>query len=214
MIDDKAIYFGDNYDYVIMPSLDAPLINDQSIKGKDVESKVEHLDFYYKIMELFNKFILIMVRNGINFDHVSLSTSAGIVCKKDFYDRYKAADTELKKNLMKDLFGSVYKDVVPVTFTIDFENTGYEGKNLSEMNLKPELIEELRKLSISGMIFYNRFLAEMRENGFTVMGMNGPIDKYSDYLMNIVDNNGEGVWYSVISDYNYNKVEDKRIVNF
>lgn len=164
-------------------------------------------------MELFNKFILLMVRNGIDFDHVSFISSAGVVCKKEFLDNYINANDSEKGELMKDLFRSVYKDVVPVSFSIDFENTGFDGKSLNEMNLDETIIKEIRDLEISGLIFYNRFLAEMRENGFVVNGIDGEINSYSDYLMNIVSTKGKGVWFSIDSDYNYNKTDDRSVVN-
>lgn len=213
MLDNNRLYFGDNFDYVIVPNLDVISSSNEVIQGRNVESKVEHLDFYYKIIELFNKFILLMIRNGIDFDHVSFCSSSGIVCNKEFYDKFSTSNDEEKSILMKDLFRSVYKDVVPVNFSIDFENTGYEGKNLNEMNLNDDLIKQIKSLSVSGLIFYNRFLAEMRDNGLNVVGINGEINNYSDFLMDIVNTNGKGTWFSVENDYNYSNVDNKSIVN-
>ena len=216
----KPIYFGRTPEkkYLIIPSLDTIAFDkkDYAKSVIELENFVNTEAVLKRLLFIFNDLVLLMARNGIEFDQISLSSSSGIVGSESYYNELKKVisgmhtDFEVQSLLTK-LPDETCSDLVPVSFKIDFDLTGKNDNGLNLDLVKPEVEKKLSEYEVNGLVHLNEFLVGLRDLGLTVNSVDGELFSYEDYMNMLKENAGRGTWFSVETYYHNRKAQDDSI---
>ena len=176
----------DESKYVIVSELNEREFKVNGDFEVDKVNEIENTDkFIADCLRLFEEAVKLFSKEKLNFDQVVISSSRGLLVKKEDFNKFKEMYSGFHTN--KELSNYVSNVYVPLKFNVDLCNSGTEEETIDDsiQNVSNDL-KMLMNKSVFGIVNFEKFLAKMNELGYSIEFLyNGQCNSMKDYLASI-----------------------------